>query len=72
MELIFMVQTDKFVNDVTKTIYIISHLYRISMNWAATFTEKIKILLFLIIINLLFDKNRFLEVTILLLLTIKN
>jgi len=39
MNLIFMINPDRFANDETKVIYIISRLYGNAMNWAASLME---------------------------------
>ena len=39
MELIFMIQLERFQDDQTRIIYIISRLYGDAMNWAATLIE---------------------------------
>ena len=39
MNLIFMLQLDRFTNDTMKVAYIISRLYDYTMNWAATLIE---------------------------------
>ena len=39
MELIFMIQPDRFIDDGTKILYIISRLFGSAMNWAASLIE---------------------------------
>jgi len=41
MNIIFMLQPDRFTNDPVKVAYFISRLYGSSMNWAATLIKKI-------------------------------
>ena len=39
MNLIFMINPERFENDETKVIYVISRLYGNAMNWAASLME---------------------------------